>query len=164
MFVTRVNTTSNDKIWLLTFDKTRPKIWCFKFSCGSSDHDGHDDHHNYDQDDDHDDDRFLKVVIQWARQALQCVLGTLGKYGTDDDRKKLINWEINFSPSFINSSIHNGAREEIHTGRLFFRSHKLAASGNDTHLIAGWKVFLIGRWAGATSILWHLGLFGRQKI
>jgi len=73
-----------------------------KFSCGSSDYDGHDDHHNYDQDDDHDDDRFLKVLIQWARQALQCVLGTLGKDGTDDDRKKLINGEINFSPSFIN--------------------------------------------------------------
>lgn len=135
--MTGVNTTANDKIWLLTFDKTRPKIWCckmkwFKFSCGSSDHDGHDDRNNHDQ----DDDLFLKVFIQWARQALQCVLGTSGQRWDrwwQKEIDQLRNKLLSFIHQFINW--YSGAREGNHR-KVFFRSHKLAAtSGNDTLIL-----------------------------
>ena len=54
----------------MTFDVWQDPTKNLMFSCGSSDHDGHDDH-----DDDHDDDRFLKVLIQWGKH--YSVLGTL---------------------------------------------------------------------------------------
>ena len=82
------------------------------------------------------------------------MLGTLGKDGTDDDGKKLINWEINFSPSFINW-YSGGAREgnlrNLHHRKVFSFTYKLAASGNDTLillLLVEKSFWLAGRWVG----------------
>ena len=66
------------------------------------------------------------------------MLGTLGEDGTDDDGKKLMNWEINFSPSFINSSIDTGVWNERRKSKKSTPesfSHKLAALLVETTLI-----------------------------